>query len=500
LLVAGDLILSKDIAVIGAEDCDNEYVADHFAWPTGLRLSASDKVPGEQLSQLKQVVAEVDQYRKEGKAFTTSAVFGGRVRLGDANGFPAELRFDSVSNLKVDVLPDAKDLPVIPICDLFQELPNWKGQRIAVRGEEVGTMEGSWLVGRCKGGFYTNGYRWPVSLSYAGPAFYAGSIESLIRTKQPTTPPKNYDEFRGKYNVRKSATYVGRLRMRTEYHAFCRGGGEYTANGFGHLGGAAAEIVVEEIRDVELSKRVSENPIEEEAGCKQQNLDSMCGTASLQRAAALGCMTRLAELLSKDGIDSKNGSESIALNAAITSGKNDVVQLLLRAGAPINPKEVRVWSPLGEAAWRRRFDVMKTLLNAGADVDAVDKHGATYLASYGFFDIRVLKLLLAAGAKPNATDMDGCTALMHASRYGYEDAVVLLLENGALVNLKDNKGRSALMYAATGKYVDAIPDLLSHGADLLSKDVDGRTALDLARSSKNEVAIDLLSAAMRGRN
>ena len=133
VLVAGDLILSTDIAVIGAEDCDNEYVADHFVWPRGLRLNASDKVPGEQLSQLKQVAAAVDRYRKEGKAFTTSAVFEGRLRLGESNGFPAELRFDSVSNLKVDILPDAKDLPVIPICDLFQGLPDWKGQRIAVR-------------------------------------------------------------------------------------------------------------------------------------------------------------------------------------------------------------------------------------------------------------------------------------------------------------------------------------------------------------------------------
>ena len=213
--------------------------------------------------------------------------------------------------------------------------------------------------------------------------------------------------------------------MRTEYQAFCREGGDYIANGFGHLNGAAAEIVVDEIRDVELSKRVLENPTEDEAGCKQQNLDSMCGTANLQRAAALGCMSRLADLLAKDGIDSKSGGESTALSAAITSGKNDAVQLLLSAGAPINPKEVRVWSPLSEAAWRRRFDVMKTLLNAGADVDAVDKHGVTYLASYGFFDIQVLKLLLEAGAKPNAVDMDGRTALMQASHYGYGDAVVL---------------------------------------------------------------------------
>jgi hypothetical protein len=36
--------------------------------------------------------------------------------------------------------------------------------------------------------------------------------------------------------------------------AVCRDAGDYITNGFGHLNGAAAEIVVEEIRDVELAK------------------------------------------------------------------------------------------------------------------------------------------------------------------------------------------------------------------------------------------------------
>ena len=368
-----------------------------------------------------------------------------------------------------------------------------------MRGEVVGTSEGSWLVGRCKGGFYTNGYRWPVSLSYAGPAYYSSSIASLTRVKQPSTPPKGFEAFRGRQNVVKSATYVGRLRMRDKYVAVCRDGGDYITNGFGHLNGAAAEIVVEEIRDIELSKASTNERVDEERGCQPPNLSVLCQTATLSRAASLGCMARVAELLSKQGIDSSNGNESDALNEAIRTGNTDLVKALLNAGAPVNPNKFRNWPPLGEAAWWRKLDVMKTLLRAGADVDALDHQGATYLVGYGFFDPSVLKILLDAGANPNASDRKGQTALMQASNYGYEDAVVLLIDHGAIINQKDSKGRTALMYAANGRYVDAIPHLLSHGADVYARDLDGKTALELARAAKNEVAAELLLSAMWGR-
>jgi ankyrin repeat protein len=125
--------------------------------------------------------------------------------------------------------------------------------------------------------------------------------------------------------------------------------------------------------------------------------------------------------------------------------------------------------------------------------------GATYLAGYGYFDKRVLKILLEAGANPNASDSTGRTALMQAANYGYEDAVVLLIDHAAVINQMDHKRRSAIMYAANGKYVDAIPHnspSTESRRRFVCADLDGKTALDLARISKNEVAIELLSAAV----
>src|SRR2546425_607296 len=90
-----------------------------------------------------------------------------------------ELIFDSFEGLKVEALSDPSEVPVIPICELFQDLAAWKGKRIAVRGESSSTSEGSWIVGRCQGSFYTNGYRWPVALDYAAPAFYSSQTAAL---------------------------------------------------------------------------------------------------------------------------------------------------------------------------------------------------------------------------------------------------------------------------------------------------------------------------------
>ena len=55
------------------------------------------------------------------------------------------------------------------------------------------------------------------------------------------------------------------------------------------------------------------------------------------------------------------------------------------------------------------------------------------------------------------------------------------------------------MHAASGKYVDVIPHLLAAGADPHARDLEGKTALDIAKTSKNQVAEELLLAAIGGR-
>jgi hypothetical protein len=56
------------------------------------------------------------------------------------------------------------------------------------------------------------------------------------------------------------------------------------------------------------------------------------------------------------------------------------------------------------------------------------------------------------------------------------------------------------MYAVAGEHIDANPHLLNHGADVHTHGLDGKTALDLTRASTNEVAVQLISTAMKDRH
>jgi len=498
VILTGDVILSKDLAAIGAADCDNEYILDHYIWPTGLSLRPSPDITEERLQQFREAATKADGLRQAGKTVSASGTFSGRLRMVPSGGYPGELIFDSFENLSVEALPDPATLPVIPICDLFQNLTAWKGKRIAVRGQFVTTMEGAWISGRCKGAFVTNGYRWPVFLTFGEPAHYSPENAKLYATQWPPVP-EGERALEGRYSVVKTATFVGLLRMKSEYSAVCREDGSYITNGFGHLGGAAADLAVERVLNFDLSLPPGNdaNDDYEEERCVPPNLPALCAAAqSMETAASLGCVDQLRYFLAKGGIDSKDGSESSALGKAIRSGNEAIVKLLIQGGAPVNPVQVSSLPPLAEAAHWHRIEIMKLLLKSGAKVDGLDSHGQTYLASFGFFDPSVLRILLDAGANPNATDEEGQTALMQAASYGYEESVRILIGHHADVNLRDHKGRTALMHAAMGGYVDAIPLLLENGADPNARDSEGKTAFDLAQP-RNQAAMKLLSEAMK---
>jgi ankyrin repeat protein len=502
VVVTGDLIIAKDIAVLGAADCDNRYISGtgvRHMWPTALSLSPSSSVTPDQLQQFQRAAADAESLRSQDKPVNASASFSGRIKLAHSGELPAEMIFDSFDNLRVEALPDPGSLTVIPICELFQNLSAWKGKRIAVRGEFVGTMEGAWITGRCKGGFITDGYRWPVSLTYAVRAPYSNQTAKLYQPKWPA--PTNGGDLQGQFEVTKTATFVGVLRIKADYHVFCGRNGTYGAIGFGHLGGAAGELIVEAIRNVELTPQPEFSHADADTGaqhCSTPDLATLCSKAdSLVSAVSVGCTDKVRDLLAKDGIDTKNGSESLALQAAIRSGNEALVKILIDAGAPVNPKDTKLFSPLGDAALTRHIDIMKLLIQAGAKVDAADHNGMTLLVASGFFDPNVTEVLLGAGANVNAIDGKYETALMKASGFGFKQAVKVLIEHHADVNLKDSQGRTALMHAAAGRFSDAIPLLLENGADPSVRDNEGKTALDLANASNNLGAIAMLSVAMK---
>jgi ankyrin repeat protein len=290
------------------------------------------------------------------------------------------------------------------------------------------------------------------------------------------------------------ATFVGVLRMRSKYEVFCVHG-RYVGIGFGHLSSAAAVLEVESVRNVELTPRPDTPPIKTADTaqlCTPPDPAILCAKAdSLLRAASIGCIDRVREFLAKTGIDSKNGSESLALRVAVKTGDDPMVKVLLNAGAPVNPVDP-TRSPLAEAASARQIGAMKLLLAAGAKVDSVDHDGATLLGQ-GTVDPRVAEVLLEAGAQVDAADANGETALMKASASGFEKIMKVLIEHHADLNLKDKQGRTALMHAAASPYSLAVALLLENGADPNARDNRGKTALDLAEESNNMEAFVELS-------
>ena len=166
---------------------------------------------------------------------------------------------------------------------------------------------------------------------------------------------------------------------------------------------------------------------------------------------------------------------------AAERGRTEVVKLLLEKGADVNVKQIGTGATaLIMASQGGHTEVVKLLLEKGADVNAKDNNGITALliaSSKGRTE--VVKLLLGKGADVNVkTTNDGTTAMWQASQNGHTEVVKLLLEKGADVNAKDNNGITALLIVSSKGQTEVVKLLLGKGAEVNAKTTnDGVTAL-----------------------
>lgn len=105
-----------------------------------------------------------------------------------------------------------------------------------------------------------------------------------------------------------------------------------------------------------------------------------------------------------------------------------------------------------------------------------------------------VKSLILAGADLNAWDVDGYTALMYAAREGNKEIVDVLLSAQANLNVKNDTdtGLTALMYAIDNGHQDIVEAFITEQADLSIQDQQGYTALIHAINS-NHSMISLLA-------
>ena len=87
-------------------------------------------------------------------------------------------------------------------------------------------------------------------------------------------------------------------------------------------------------------------------------------------------------------------------------------------------------------------------------------------------NIEAIKQHLDAGADVNAMNKYGWTPLFYAVQVDYKEVAELLITKGADLNAKDVKGKTPLHYPSTKEIAEL---LIAKGADVNAKDEDGYT-------------------------
>jgi ankyrin repeat protein len=185
-----------------------------------------------------------------------------------------------------------------------------------------------------------------------------------------------------------------------------------------------AELLLEQKADLHRRTSNGQNALQLAAG----------GIRLADAASTIDDNRRYAEVVK---IFASRGLE-IDLFTAIALGDHEKVTTLLKAKPErVGEKDPAGSLPLHRAVGLNQLQIADALLAAGADVNAVGRYGWTPLIEAAFWGrLDMVKLLLQRGAKPDATAERGATALSEAERVlphsarkqEYEEVIKLLKE------------------------------------------------------------------------
>ena len=139
---------------------------------------------------------------------------------------------------------------------------------------------------------------------------------------------------------------------------------------------------------------------------------------------------------------------------------------------------------------------VRRLVSLGADVNFTNRYGVSALMVACLWDRQdIVRLLLEEGADTDAVEYAaGSDALLYACLSGNPCIVRLVLDAGATVDTRNRFGRTPLMVAATVGDVEAVRLLMDRGADLNAVDNSGSNALQIAMDQGFEEVAAILKS------
>jgi uncharacterized protein len=217
--------------------------------------------------------------------------------------------------------------------------------------------------------------------------------------------------------------------------------------------------------------------------------------AAVMCAVQRTCCSKVLHAFLQSGADvsSADAFGTTALHLAAVAGRADSCELLLaRADSSIHAKNENGWTALMHAAARGCLDVVQMLLQYGADVNVRDAKDRPLFAACKCNDADVAACLIEAGADVNAVDSDAECALLAAVQSNSSALVRLLLDSGADIKATGLAGHNALFRAVTFGHVPMMEILVRRGLKLTAVDSTGSTLLMLAVSGGQKLVAEWL--------
>ncbi|XP_071088434.1 26S proteasome non-ATPase regulatory subunit 10-like [Haliotis cracherodii] len=136
-------------------------------------------------------------------------------------------------------------------------------------------------------------------------------------------------------------------------------------------------------------------------------------------------------------------------------------------------------SPLFLASRRGHFDIVKFLVERGADVNFGGRIPPLVIA-VAHYHPHICDYFIKQGADVNKEDRYGRSPLRAAARKGYVDIACTLVKAGACVNAQCGNGQSPFMAGSQFGHLSVMKFLVAHDADVNVIDNKGDTPLHLA--------------------
>ncbi|XP_078143078.1 B-cell lymphoma 3 protein [Centroberyx gerrardi] len=188
-------------------------------------------------------------------------------------------------------------------------------------------------------------------------------------------------------------------------------------------------------------------------------------------------------------LDTYNNLRQTPLHLAVITHQAGMVEALLRAGADLAALDRNGQTALHLCCEYDQQDCLSVVLSQSSSSTCLEIRNYEGLSPLhlavqaGHMDLA--KMLLDAGADINAMDVkSGQSPLMHAVESNNADMVHFLIENGCDVNSQSYSGNTALHSACGRGQVDTVRLLLKSGADSSLKNYHNDTPVMVAKNKK----------------